>query len=126
MDAGDDLCEDMCGGNNPVQGCDGGDGHGVVLDTKGVGESFLASALHYCLYVLIVLQGRANVPAIGGTEAPGFASRHFKMDEDLGARWSHGGSVKRKRAFHGLKGKECRILTAWAQHVHGVINCTGS
>ncbi len=85
MDAGDGICEDMCGSNNPVCGCDGGDGHGVVLETKGVGELFPANALHYCLSALIVLQGGANVPAVGGMKAPGFALHWFEMDKDLGA-----------------------------------------
>jgi hypothetical protein len=121
LDAGDGICEDTCGGDDPVSGCDGGDGHGVVLETKGVGESFPTSALHYCLCTLIVLQGRANVSAVGGVKAPGFMLRWFEMDKDLGAQWSHGGSIKRKRAFHGLEGRECRILTAWTHHVQGVI-----
>jgi hypothetical protein len=85
-------------------GCEGGDGHGMVLETKGVGELFPTSALHYFSYASIVLQGRADVPAVGGVEAPGFELRRFEMDEDLSARWSHGGSVERKRAFYGLKG----------------------
>ncbi len=121
LDAGDGICENMYGGNNPVHGCNGGDKHGMVLETKGVGESSPSSALHYCLYASIVLQGRANVPAVGGVESPGFALCQFKMEKDLGVWWSHGGSVERKRPFHGLEGRECRILMAWVQHVHGVI-----
>jgi hypothetical protein len=81
--AGDGICEDRCGGNNPVCGCDGGGGNGMVLEMKGVGESFPTSAFHYCLFALIVLQRRANVPAVGGMEAPGFALGQFEMDKDL-------------------------------------------
>ncbi len=121
MDAGDGICEDTRGGNNSVCGCDGGDGHGVVLETKGIGESFPTSSLHYYLYASIMLQGRANVPTVVGVEAPGFVLRRFEIDKEVGALWSHGGSGERKRAFHGLEGKECRILMAWVQHVHGVI-----
>ncbi len=58
----------------------------MVLEIKGVGESFPASALHYCSHASIVLQGRADLPAVGGVEAPGFALRRFEMDKDLGAR----------------------------------------
>jgi hypothetical protein len=99
LDAGDGICEDTGHSNDPVHGCDGWDGHGMVLEKKGVGELFPISALHYCLYTSIVLQGRANVPAVGGMEAPGFGSRWFEMDEDLGARWSHEGSIKRKKSL---------------------------
>jgi hypothetical protein len=93
----------------------------VVLETKGVGDLFPTSALHYCSYALIVHQGRTNVPSIGGMEAPGFALHRFEIDKDFCSQWSHGDSIEGKRDFHGLKGRECRILTAWAQHVHGVI-----
>ncbi len=43
-----------------------------------------------------MLQGRVNIPAVGGVEAPGFTLRSFEVEKDLGARWSHEGSVKRK------------------------------
>jgi hypothetical protein len=71
-----------------------GMGMAWFFETKGVGELFPTSALHYCFYALIELQRRTNVPSVGGVEAPCFAFCWFEMDQNFGARWSHGGIVE--------------------------------
>jgi hypothetical protein len=100
----------------------GGDEHGMVLETEGVGGLFPASVLHICSYSLKVLQGRADIPAIGGMEAPGFASCWFEMDEDLGAWWSHGGSVEKKEPSMDSNAESA----VFQPHGHSMLwcNCT--
>ncbi len=70
----------MCHGNYLVGGGDGGDGHGVMLESEHVGEAFAASAFHDGMNTAVVLEGRPYVPAVGGVVGPGF-------DHD-GLRWT--------------------------------------
>ncbi len=63
----------MCRSNYPVGGGDGGDGHGLMLESERVGEAFATGAFHDGANTAVVLEGRSDVPAVGGVVGPGFA-----------------------------------------------------
>jgi hypothetical protein len=88
-----------CRGNYPVGGGDGGDGHGVMLESERVGEAFAASAIHDGANTVVVLEGWPYVPAVGGVVGPGFASCRLEVDKHFRSRWGHGGGVKREQSL---------------------------
>jgi hypothetical protein len=45
----------------------------MMLELERVGEAFAASAFHDGANTAVVLEGRPNVPAVGGLVGPGFA-----------------------------------------------------
>ncbi len=96
MNTGDSICEVPCGGNDPVRGCDGGDGHGMVFEAKCVNESFTSCARHDCANAAIVFEGRPYVPTVGRMKTPGFLMLWFEVDMDFSARGRHGGGVEGK------------------------------
>ncbi len=63
----------MCHGDYPVDRGDGGDEHGVMLESERVGEAFAAGAFHDGMNTAVVLEGWPNVPAVGGVIGLGFA-----------------------------------------------------
>jgi hypothetical protein len=56
LDAGDSGCKVLCGGDDLIGGCDDEYGHGMVLETKGVGEMFAACSFHDGADALVVFQ----------------------------------------------------------------------
>ncbi len=42
----------------------------MVLESEHVGEAFAASAFHDGANTVVVLEGRPNVPAVGGVVGP--------------------------------------------------------
>ncbi len=45
-----------------------------MLELEHVGEAFATGAFHDGVNTAVVLEGRSDVPAIGGVVDPGFAS----------------------------------------------------
>ncbi len=56
LDATDSGCKVSCGGDDLIGGCDDGYGHGVVLETKGVGEMLTACPFHDGADAAVVFQ----------------------------------------------------------------------
>ncbi len=46
LDAGESNCKVSCGGDDLIGWCDVGYSHGMVLQTKGVGEMFAPCPFH--------------------------------------------------------------------------------
>jgi hypothetical protein len=86
LDTQDGHHQITCCGNYPVGGGDGGDGHGVMLESECVDEAFPAGAFHDGANTAVVLEGRPNVPAIGGVVSPGFASWRLEVDKHFCSR----------------------------------------
>jgi hypothetical protein len=117
-----DSCHQITGcGDDSVGGGNGGDGHGVMLETERVGESFAAVAFHDGLDTVVVLEEWPDVPAVGGMIGPGLATGGFEMDKYFRARRGHGCGVKREGTLHGFKRQEEWILVAGLKHVDHVV-----
>ncbi len=48
-----------------IGGCDGGHGHGMVLEAKGVGEMLTACPFHDGADAAVVFQQWTDVPTVG-------------------------------------------------------------
>ncbi len=117
-----DCCRQITGcGNDSVGGGNGGDGHGMMLETECVGEAFAAGAFHDFLDTAVVLEGWSDVPAVGGMIGLGLATGGFEMDEYFHARRSHGCGVKQEGTLHGFECQEEWILVAGMKHVDHVV-----
>ncbi len=46
LDSGDSICKVLSGSDDLIGGCDDGYSHGVVLETKCVGETFATCSFH--------------------------------------------------------------------------------
>ena len=78
----------------------------MMFEAEGVRKLFTAGVFHEGADAAVMLQGRTNIPTIGGMECPRFAFGRFQVEEDFGAWWCHGHGVKRKRSFHCFEGRE--------------------
>ncbi len=96
LHARESVGEMFGGSDDPVGGCDSGDWHGVMLVTESVGETFGLGVCHDEADASIMLEGRADVPSIGGVETPGRSAGGLEVNEDFCARWRHWRSVKGK------------------------------
>ncbi len=56
LDYGDSGCKVLGGINDSIGGCDDGYGHGIVLKTKCVGETFTACSYHDGTDAAVVFQ----------------------------------------------------------------------
>ncbi len=125
LDARDSGCKVSCGGDDLIGGCDDGYGHGVVLETKGVGETLAACPFHDGTNAEVVFQQWTDVPTVGGIKTPTLAMHWFEVNEDFGARRGHGCSVKQVGTFHSLKCREEGILATGTKHVDCVVALIG-
>ena len=96
LHAGKSVGEVSSGSDDPVSGCDVGDGHGMMLVTERVGEKFGPSVRHDEADAAIMFEGWPNVPTIGGVETPGRSTGGLQMSKDFRAWWCHGSCVERE------------------------------
>ncbi len=125
LDAGNSSCKLSCGRDDLISECDDRHGHGVVLETKGFGETLTACPFHDGADAAVVFQQLTNVPTVGGMKTPRLAMRWFEVNKNFGARRGHGCSIKQVGIFHGLKRGEEGILATGIKHVDGVVALVG-
>ncbi len=56
LDSGDSICKVPGGSNDSIGGCDDENSHGVVLETKCVGETFATWSFHDGADAAVVFQ----------------------------------------------------------------------
>ncbi len=125
LDTRNSSCELLCSGDDLIGGCDDGHNHGVVPETKGVGEMLAACPFHDGTDAAAVFQQWTDVPTVGGMKTPQLAARRFEVNKNFGARRGHGCSIEQVGNFHGLEHGEEGILATGMKHVDGVVALVG-